>query len=600
MVGVAYSREVRGEGVSREDLPEALRGLDIADRFLPEKGFKKSARINALKGNVVVIHRASGVAYFGEEGDIIYENDMLETLAGSRCRLRFLNEDVVTMAAGTRFGVDEYSHDRKKGESTSLLSMVKGKAMFYAMRLFGYKQRRFTLKTPTAVAGVRGTKFGVQVYWVDDKSADGQGVHVAGINNSSGFRLAQADPQGQSFTDIFSEDGHIDINGRTVTPGNMYRGIDGTVTPTPPGFVGTFEAETSVMEGGAGSGGGMTGSQPAEVGDDDTVLGSALTAQTDHAAVQNLADTIMDAISQETGNQAETHESEAGENIADGKTAGWASGLATVLLNGLAGSPISGAGKGPFYVWGPNPIEKSPNIHRIYEVDHEEDPLYILKLEELDETGSQAQVSDFSWGGGQSPYSNTFTYFSGGTYKDSNGEAYLEWGWWQDLDGGSNMGRVGTGSEFFAATARIWHIEGNRTHPDYIAYLEGINAVYSYSGEVKGVLVDTSSTPVSYALTGSCSMDINFGNGVVEDVHINADSVPSKPVILSGTGTLDSDGGFDFILSGTINGNATVPAKTGGGGAAFGAKAQGVGGGWHASDGSVYHAAGEFHANRSE
>ena len=126
---------------------------------------------------MVVIHRAAKGAYFGREGDTIYEDDSLNTLADSRCRVKFFDEDVVTMAAETEFSVDSFEDQRKAGKKRSLFSMVKGKAMFYAMRLFRYKETRYRLKTPTVTVGVRGTKFGAHVYWVDkEKSADAVGI----------------------------------------------------------------------------------------------------------------------------------------------------------------------------------------------------------------------------------------------------------------------------------------------------------------------------------------------------------------------------------------------------------------------------------------
>ena len=41
--------------------------------------------------------------------------------------------------------------------------MLRGKVMFYAVRLFKYRTASMSVKTPTAVVGVRGTKFGVEV-----------------------------------------------------------------------------------------------------------------------------------------------------------------------------------------------------------------------------------------------------------------------------------------------------------------------------------------------------------------------------------------------------------------------------------------------------
>ncbi len=100
-----------GHGIQ---LPDSLKGLNIQEGFVASPGFQTVARIDRINGIVVVIHRAAGTAYFGSPGDPVFENDAIETLEGSRCRIRFQNEDVVTMAADSRFEVDEYRYGHEK------------------------------------------------------------------------------------------------------------------------------------------------------------------------------------------------------------------------------------------------------------------------------------------------------------------------------------------------------------------------------------------------------------------------------------------------------------------------------------------------------
>jgi len=69
-----YTQVKRGAGVPVESLPSELKQLDIKDYFV-SSSFKKVGITHALKRNVIVIHRGTKEAYFGKEGDAIYEND---------------------------------------------------------------------------------------------------------------------------------------------------------------------------------------------------------------------------------------------------------------------------------------------------------------------------------------------------------------------------------------------------------------------------------------------------------------------------------------------------------------------------------------------
>jgi hypothetical protein len=262
----------------------------------------------------------------------------------------------------------------------------------------------------------------------------------------------------------------------------------------------------------------------------------------------------------------------------------------------------SAGSSGPFYVYGPNPLGGGAVSHEGYEIRNEGDPDYRLLLQETDAVGDQAQVTEFDYGSYSpslpSPL-RTFTYFQGGEYKDAGGNAYLEWGWWEDT---VNDGRIGEDGAnlFFAAERKIWHVEGDRTHPDYIDHLRQQNAVYTYSGGAHGVFVDSSASPSAAVdhLAGSFSCTIDFGSRQVSDFHIDA-SGGTYDVHLSGSGTLDANGELDVEdLSGTLSGHSVQDEPTAAGGVVLGGQAEGVAGAWHAHDGSDYWATGEFHGRR--
>ena len=138
------------------DLPDSLKGLDIQDRYVPAGSFTRAGVVHALQGTLVVLHRADRQAFTASKGDPIHENDELFTLADSRCRIRLLSDDVVNMAPDTRFSLDQFLDQPDRGEKTSVFSMLKGKAVFYALRLFRYKETRFKVRRPRPLWAFEG------------------------------------------------------------------------------------------------------------------------------------------------------------------------------------------------------------------------------------------------------------------------------------------------------------------------------------------------------------------------------------------------------------------------------------------------------------
>jgi hypothetical protein len=600
--------------------------MDIKDYFVASES-RQAGVIHGLDGHVVVIHKASGRAYYGMEGDPVYENDTLVTLVDSRCRLRFLSEDVVTMASDAHFTVESSYDQKDEGRKGSVFSLMKGKAMFYALRLFKYRESRMTVNTPTAVVGVRGTKFGAEVYWLDEKRTSGPGVRVADLGREIGPYLAQVGPgpgpgpgPGRIMTDCFSEDGYLDVNGKTVGPGEMFRGELGRVIPTPPQYAANFQAQTEVRKddrksGGAGGAeGGKASRAIPQVG---TLAGMPLLSPVPPPPEKNL-----DQISQEQGNKTITDQTQ-GTNMLkdkvlaqDGKVAGEGSFIAAMITDGdKDGLAFVLGGRNPMYFSSlVNPLNDSSGLesHTAYENAHPENSDFKMVVQE---TGGsmEAQVNYFTM---DHPVStslalHTFTYSKIGSYTDAKGSEYLSWGVWSDST--APVGKIreddaSPGGAYFAAKGMIWHVEGDLTHPDYLDLLRKQNAVFSYSGSAVGVYAQSATSAEVQILGGTFSCQVNFGSRQVSNFNIDTSASGSYRVNLQGgSGSINEKGSFSisgstFGADSSINGQPIAAGSTGANGAIFGAKAEGTAGTWYArgsgSPGADYWATGEFHGRR--
>ncbi|MFA6413921.1 MAG: FecR domain-containing protein, partial [Syntrophales bacterium] len=179
MAGVSLAADNRGHGAPADALPKELKNVSVKDYFLPGKT-KEAGVIQTAMGHVVVARGDLRQAYFAANGDKLYEQDVVFTLKASKCRIKLLNNDIITLGDRTRITVKEVSGANETPGKKTTLSVAQGKAMFYAIRLLNQKSTTMTVESPTAVAGVRGTKFGME-------------VTIEGENNTAALPLLLAD-----------------------------------------------------------------------------------------------------------------------------------------------------------------------------------------------------------------------------------------------------------------------------------------------------------------------------------------------------------------------------------------------------------------------
>ncbi|MBW1799616.1 MAG: FecR domain-containing protein, partial [Deltaproteobacteria bacterium] len=171
------------------ELPAELQGIEIGPVYTPSQ-FKDVGVVETLggRGKLIVLRRAAQAAYYAKEGDSLHEKDTLFTAADCRCRLRFKDKNLVIMAPQTTLDIEHVYASLFKGEKKSVFKMVRGRAIFYAIRLFRYKTMRLDLVTPTASIGVRGTKFGAEI----EQRTEGQSHFPKNMLASRSIVISQA------------------------------------------------------------------------------------------------------------------------------------------------------------------------------------------------------------------------------------------------------------------------------------------------------------------------------------------------------------------------------------------------------------------------
>jgi hypothetical protein len=148
-------------------LPE---GVVIVEGFEPGQGTPIGA-IKKVKGQVVTIHIQGTLAYPIKEELPLFAGDMLISGEGSSMQALLNDRTVFSLAPYSKMVLDRFLYDPDKAERTSLINLLFGKARFIASKLAGHRDNDFSVTTPAANLGVRGSDFALSVVPVDALSA---------------------------------------------------------------------------------------------------------------------------------------------------------------------------------------------------------------------------------------------------------------------------------------------------------------------------------------------------------------------------------------------------------------------------------------------
>lgn len=502
-VSSAFAATSRGAGIPADVLPKSLMGLDIKDYFIPSD-FKDAGAIQAVRGHVVVVHKATRQAYFAMEGDRIFENDDIQTLAQSRCRIRLSDGDVVSMAPNSEFSVETYEDRREEGKKTTILGMLAGKVKFFALRLLRYKETRFAVRTPTAVVGVRGTKFGIHVYWEDEEETASRPILVADSGAGVATYLAKDDPEagGKSHLIVHAMEGDVDVDGKEVPEGSTYE--DGEVNPSNLDEVDDFDRTTDIE--GVPSPEEDTEEEPLDPLDNEGDAGDK--GADDQRGEANAREKLTDIQVEENANEVlgGSGGSQGGGEVVVMGTMGYFSAMLSAQANSLVGvfsnvsmADLSGAVTVPM-------------------VNNPRDSIEVNTLSHLKRIVLGGGDYDSGDLGAAHPISKTVM----------GSNAYLEWGYWTMpiLVGGS-----------YLVDNRAYYIMGNATPDETV---NGLISPVNYSGTAWGTYYSDAGGD---NMTGTFSCIVDFTADTVSNFNMTVNNGGAAAAfrqaqILGGSGTL--------------------------------------------------------------
>jgi hypothetical protein len=137
--------------------------LSIAVASMPEAAETPPiAQVKKVTGQVVI--QRSGERLPAKIGDPLFEKDVLETGPDGGVGITFVDNTVFSIGPHSRLALDEFRFDSNDFRGSMLADMRQGTLAVVSGDITRSSPGAMKIKTPTAVLGVRGTTFAVQVY----------------------------------------------------------------------------------------------------------------------------------------------------------------------------------------------------------------------------------------------------------------------------------------------------------------------------------------------------------------------------------------------------------------------------------------------------
>ena len=121
----------------------------------------KIAQVKNTSGQVIIVRDGGNIA--AKVGDFLYEKDVIQTGADGAIGITFTDNTVMSTGPNSEVSLEEYRFDSSNFNGAMLTDMRKGTLTMVSGDIARSTPGAMKVKTPTAILGVRGTRFAVQV-----------------------------------------------------------------------------------------------------------------------------------------------------------------------------------------------------------------------------------------------------------------------------------------------------------------------------------------------------------------------------------------------------------------------------------------------------
>lgn len=106
-------------------------------------------------------------------GDDVQAGDTVQVGPGSNVQLRFTDQSIVALRAGTVFRVEEYAFSGNNEQDRSVFSLLRGGLRTLTGLIGKASPKSYQVKTPTSTIGIRGTHYALLICDGDCRNPDG-------------------------------------------------------------------------------------------------------------------------------------------------------------------------------------------------------------------------------------------------------------------------------------------------------------------------------------------------------------------------------------------------------------------------------------------
>jgi hypothetical protein len=119
------------------------------------------AQVKTISGQVSVLREGSRVTV--KVGDPLYEKDTIDTGADGAIGVTFIDNTVMSTGPNSEVALEDYKFDSSNFKGSMTTDLNKGTLSMISGDIAKSSPEAMKVKTPSAILGVRGTHFVVQV-----------------------------------------------------------------------------------------------------------------------------------------------------------------------------------------------------------------------------------------------------------------------------------------------------------------------------------------------------------------------------------------------------------------------------------------------------